>query len=332
MTASSPSSHGATGAASLEAVVRRLEPAGERVLLIELGPADPSVPLPAFEAGAHIDLHVGPFVRQYSLLGSDDDPSRYLVGVLREPDGRGGSAAIHASLKVGDRLRISAPRNTFPLDLAAEHSVLVAGGIGVTPLVAMAERLHREGRSFELHVYSPTPGTLPLREHIASRPWHDRVVTHYSAEGDSFRGNAPDVIPRPAPSVAVYLCGPMGMIASATSFAAAVEWPRDAVHVERFERGEPLDTGGDAFTVVAASTGERLDIGEQETIAEVLDRHGYETFLSCEQGMCGSCITRVLAGIPDHRDEVQTAAEHSANTQINICCSRSLTPVLELDV
>ncbi len=316
----------------LEVVVSRRDPAGERVLLIELRAADPDVALPPFEAGSHIDLHVGPFVRQYSLLGSDDDAGRYLVGVLRERDGRGGSAAIHDTLEVGDRLQISPPRNTFPLDLAAEHSVLVAGGIGITPLVAMAERLHREGASFELHVYSPSPETMPLREHLGLRPWRERVVAHYSSAGDSFRGNAPAVIPRPSPGVVVYLCGPMGMIASATSYAAAAEWPRDAVHVERFERGEPLETGGDAFTVLAASTGQELGVGEEETIAEVLQRHGYETFLSCEQGMCGSCITTVLAGVPDHRDEVQTAAEHAANDRINICCSRSLTPVLELDI
>lgn len=316
----------------LDVVVERREPAGDRVLLIELRAADPAVPLPRFDAGSHIDLHLGELVRQYSLLGADDDPARYLIGVLRERAGRGGSAAVHDTLRVGERVRISPPRNTFPLDPGARHSVLVAGGIGVTPMIAMAERLHREGASFELHVYSSTSAAQPLREHVASRPWAGRVVAHHSAAGDSFRGNAPAVIPRPAPGLALYLCGPVGMIASATSFAAAAEWPRDAVHVERFERGEPLETAGDAFTVIAASTGQELPVGEQETIAEVLARHGYETFLSCEQGMCGSCITRVLAGVPDHRDEVQTPAEHAAGDRINICCSRSLTPVLELEI
>lgn len=316
----------------VDVVVHGLTPAGERTLLIELRTSESGTTLPAFDAGAHVDVHVGGFVRQYSLLGSDDDAGRYLIGVLRERAGRGGSAAIHDGLRVGDRVQISQPRNTFPVDLGARHSVLVAGGIGVTPLIAMAERLHREGESFELHVYSATPSTLPLREHLEGRPWRDRVALHYSSAGDGFRGNAPAVIPRPSPGVALYLCGPMGMIASATSYAAATEWPRGAVHVERFERGEPVEVGGEAFTVVAASTGQRLDVGEHETIAEVLGRHGFEVSLSCEQGICGSCLTRVLAGLPDHRDEVQTAAEHESNAQINVCCSRSLTPVLELDV
>ncbi len=316
----------------LEVVVASRSPAGERTLLIELRAADPAIPLPSFDAGSHIDVHIDGFVRQYSLLGSDDDRARYLIGVLREHAGRGGSAAIHDRLAVGDRLTVSRPRNTFPLDLAARHSVLIAGGIGITPLAAMAERLHRDGASFELHVYSPSPATLPLREHLESRPWRDRVALHYSSRGDGFRGNAPTVIPRPAPGLAVYLCGPMGMIASATSFAGAVGWPRSDVHVERFERGQPLDAAGEAFTVVAASTGERLHVAEHETIAEVLIRHGYPTSLSCEQGICGSCIIPVLAGTPDHRDEVQTAAEHEADDRINVCCSRSRTPVLELAV
>ncbi|MGC5167395.1 PDR/VanB family oxidoreductase [Luteimicrobium sp. DT211] len=316
----------------LDVVVRRVEPAGDRVVLIELGPADAAATLPPFTAGAHVDVHVGGFVRQYSLLGSDDDASSYLVAVLRERDGRGGSAAVHDTVRPGDRLQVSAPRTTFALDPDAEHSVLVAGGIGLTPLVAMAERLHREGRSFELHVYSPSAATLPLGAHLATRPWRDRVVTHFSAYGDSFRGNAPAVVPRPRPGVALYVCGPLGMVASATACASALGWPRADVHVERFERSAPVETGGEAFTVVAASTGRRMDVGEDETVAEVLQRHGYEVFLSCEQGICGSCLTGVVDGFPDHRDEVQTPAEHAANTQVNVCCSRSLTPTLTLAV
>ncbi|GMA24536.1 hypothetical protein GCM10025864_22950 [Luteimicrobium album] len=196
----------------------------------------------------------------------------------------------------------------------------------------MAERLHREGRSFELHVYTPSAATLPLGAHLATRPWRDRVVTHFSAYGDSFRSNAPRVVPRPSPGVALYVCGPLGLVASATACASALEWPRADVHVEHFERAVPVETGGDAFTVVAASTGQRLDVGEDETIAEVLQRAGFEVFLSCEQGICGSCLTGVVDGVPEHRDEVQSPDEHAANTQVNVCCSRSQTPTLTLAV
>lgn len=319
-----------TATDTIPVVVARTAISGERVALIELRP-EPGTALPQFRAGAHIDLHVGPFVRQYSLLGGDDRTDRYLVGVLRERAGRGGSAAIHA-LRPGDRIRISAPRTTFPLDPDADHSILIAGGIGVTPLVAMAEQLHREGRSFELHVYTVSPATLPLGGHLDSRPWRDRVHPHYSAYGDSFRGRAPEVIPPPRPGLAVYVCGPAGLTASATACASALRWPRAAVHVEHFERSEPVETGGAPFTVVAGSTGQRLDVTEDETIAAVLQRHGFQVALSCEQGICGACITGVVDGLPDHRDEVQSSAEHEANTQITVCCSRSRTPVLTLAI
>jgi len=321
-----------SGRELVDVVVRRVEPAGERVVLLELGPADGATSLPPFTAGAHVDLHVGGFVRQYSLVGSDDASDRYVVGVLRERAGRGGSAAVHDTVRPGDRLQVSAPRSTFALDLDAEHSVLVGGGIGLTPLVAMAERLHREGRSFELHVYTPSATTLPLGAHLASRPWRDRVVTHFSAYGDTFRGNAPAVVPRPRPGLALYVCGPLGMVASATACASALGWPRSDVHVEHFERSSPVETSGDAFTVVAASDGRRMDVGEDETIAQVLQRHGYDVVLSCEQGICGSCLTGVVDGLPDHRDEVQTPDEHAANTQLNVCCSRARTPTLTLAV
>lgn len=320
-----------SAAGVLDVVVGSLTADGGRVVLVELRPAGPGTQLPAFDAGAHIDLHLGELTRQYSLVGSGDDRSRYLIAVLRELDGRGGSAAVHA-LAVGDRLTISHPRNTFRLDTDAEHSVLIAGGIGITPLAAMAERLHRRGASFEMHVYSRTPESLPLRRHLKSRPWRDRTVLHYSDHGDGFRGNAQTVIPRPAPGLALYVCGPLGMIASATGCAAAMEWPKDAVHTEQFARAQSVETSGEPFTVVVSSTGRELTVGPDETIAEVLRREGVETTLACEQGLCGSCLTPVLAGIPDHRDEVQSPVERESNALINVCCSRSLTPSLTLGV
>ncbi len=252
--------------------------------------------------------------------------------MLREREGRGGSAAVHDALRVGDRVRISEPRNTFPLDSAAGHSVLLAGGIGLTPLVAMAERLHREGASFELHAYSASEETLPLREHLASRPWASRVQTHYSATGDSLRAGAPETIASPQPGAVLYVCGPPGFIDAAVAYAAAAGWPEEAVRTERFVLAEPVELSGAAFSVIAASTGQEMGVGEDETIAEVLERNGFQVFLSCEQGICGSCITDVLDGIPDHRDEVQSPAEHASNTLINICCSRSRTPTLTLDI
>lgn len=315
----------------LDVVVHSLTPDGDRVVLVELRPADPGTRLPAFDAGAHLDLHVAGVTRQYSLVGGGPADGYYLIGVLRTRESRGGSEAVHA-VDVGDRLTISAPRNSFPLDTGATHSVLIAGGIGITPIVAMAEELHRRGASFEVHVYARTPGSLPLGRHLDSRPWRDRVVVHFSALGDGFRGKAQSVIPTPAPGSALYVCGPLGMIASSVGCAAALEWPRHAVHTEQFARAQAVQTSGDAFTVVVASTGREFAVGPAETIAEVLRRDGVEMTLACEQGICGSCLTPVLAGIPDHRDEVQSPAERESNTLINVCCSRSLTPSLTLGI
>lgn len=315
----------------LDVVVHALAPDGDGVVLVELRPVDPGTTLPSFDAGAHIDLHVGGVTRQYSLVGGGPAAGYYLIGVLRTRDSRGGSEAVHA-LDVGDRVTISPPRNSFPLDAEATHSVLIAGGIGVTPIVAMAEELHRRGASFEVHVYARTPEALPLGRHLDGRAWRDRVSVHFSALGDGFRGNAQAVIPRPTPGSALYVCGPLGMIASSVGCAAALEWPRHAVHTEQFARAQAVQTSGEAFTVVVASSGKEYAVGPAETIAAVLRRDGVEVTLACEQGICGSCLTPVLAGLPDHRDEVQSPAERESNTLINVCCSRSLSPSLTLGI
>jgi vanillate O-demethylase ferredoxin subunit len=308
-----------------EVVVHAQTLASERALLLELRAAGGG-PLPTADAGAHIDLHLpGGLTRQYSLLDTGRS-DRYLICVQHELESRGGSRHVHRQLRVGDLLQVSEPRNTFALDAGPRHAVLLAGGIGVTPLLGMAAALDRAGRSFELHCYSR--GVMPLREYIEAQPFAGRVAFHDSGSGDSFRDSPP-----PLDSAAVvYACGPGGFLEAVAMRAAASGVASEAVHSERFLLDEPVDISGDAFLVVAASTGERMAVTEDETIAEVLERHGYEVALSCEQGICGSCITGVLAGIPDHRDEVQTPSEHAANTLINVCVSRSKSAELTLDI
>ncbi len=311
-----------------EAVVHAQTRASKRALLLDLR-ASGGGQLPPAEPGAHIDLQMGHLIRQYSLVdvGMTD---RYLVCVQHEPEGRGGSRYVHQQLRVGDRLRVSAPRNTFGLDAGSHHAVLVAGGIGLTPLLAMAGALEARGASYELHVYAR--GQAPLREYIESQPYRDRVSFHDTRSGSSLRrGGRPAWTLGPGKTI-VYACGPSGFLEAVTGHAGAAGIAADAIRSERFTVEEPADLSGDAFTVVAASTGERMVVGDGETIAEVLERNGYEVALSCEQGICGSCLTGVCDGIPDHRDEVQAAAEHAANTQINICVSRSRSAVLTLDI
>ncbi|MFT4081890.1 MAG: PDR/VanB family oxidoreductase [Nocardioides sp.] len=303
--------------------------ASDRALLLELRRPD-ATPLPAAEPGAHIDVHLstaaGKMVRPYSLLDVTD-PGRYLICVQLETDGRGGSRHVHERLRVGQRLTVSAPRSTFTLGDGRRHAVLLAGGIGITPLLAMAGALEARGASYELHCYSRGP--LPLAEYVAAQPYAGRVEHHRSDLGQSLRDSAPEW--SVTDDIVVYACGPRGFLDKVGEHAAAVGVPADRVRTERFVTEEPVDATGDSFVVVAASSGERMTVAD-ETIAEVLERHGYEVVLSCEQGICGSCLTGVIDGIPDHRDEVQTPAEHAANGQINVCVSRSRSAVLTLDV
>lgn len=318
-----------SAAVTREVVVHAQTRASDRALLLDLRATD-GARLPAAEPGAHIDLHLGRLLRQYSLIDVSTC-ERHLVCVQHEPEGRGGSHYVHQQLRVGDRLRVSAPRNTFGLDADPHHAVLLAGGIGVTPLLAMAGTLEARGKSYELHLYSH--GEAPLRDYIESQPYRDRVSFHDTRNGSSLRaGGRPAWTPSPDNHTILYVCGPSGFLEAVTGHARGAGIAAEAIRSERFTLEQPADLSGDAFTVVAASTGERMVVGDGETIAEVLERNGYEVVLSCEQGICGSCLTGVCDGIPDHRDEIQSAAEHAANTQINICVSRSRSAVLTLDI
>lgn len=321
----------------LEVVVHSMTRSCERSVMLEFRPLEAGAQLPEFFAGSHIDVHIpGPsasapaLVRQYSLVNSDATSDRCTIAVLKEPSSTGGSIGIHERVRVGDVLKISEPRNHFPL-AASEggRSLLLAGGIGVTPIAAMAEHLHRTGVQFEFHHYAAAPQLTPLREYLVGRPFE--VQFHSAADGDGFS----EVSSLPLSyreGDHLYVCGPAGFISHARDIALAEGWPESAVHWEKFKPDEPVELTGDSFEVIAKSDGRVMKVNEEQTIAQVLEENGYAVELSCEMGICGSCITGVLEGIPDHRDEVQTDAEHAANNQINVCCSRSRTPSLTLDV
>lgn len=304
--------------------------------------------LPPFDAGAHIDVHLdradgGPaLIRPYSLCNSPREKDRYLICVHREDTGRGGSLALHREITVGRRLRVSAPRNLFPL-VSARRYVLVAGGIGITPLLSMAETLAARGAPFRLHHYTSSAARAPLAERLAESSFAGRVVSHRGDRGDSVRTGLPGDLLVPDPETAVYVCGPAGFMACVRDGASALGWRPEQLHTERFTPTPgpaPTPTvgasvpheAGTGFTVRLASTGERYPVPADRTIADVLTAHGVEIGLSCEQGMCGACLTPVLAGEPDHRDEVQSPAEQAANTHITLCCSRAHSAELLLDL
>ncbi|WP_374597992.1 2Fe-2S iron-sulfur cluster-binding protein [Sphingosinicella sp.] len=286
--------------------------------------------LPPFTPGAHIDLHLpGGLIRQYSLCNPSIETGSYRVAVLLDPETRGGSRAVHA-LSAGDRLFISAPRNHFPLVESSADIVLLGGGIGITPLLAMAYALYRESRSFTLHYCSRSSDRMAFREDLHTAPFADRVQLHFDDGDASQHFRAAEAMGSHVPGRYIYTCGPTGFLAHVLATAKTAGWPDEAVRYERFSAD--VDTHGGHFTIIAQRSGLSFTVGDDQTIAAALAANGIAVPLSCEQGVCGTCLTKVLEGVPDHRDLYLTDAERAANDSMTICCSRALTPTLVLDV
>lgn len=292
-------------------------------------------PLPSFEAGAHIDvIPERGLCRPYSLCNDPAEGHRYLICVKRESHG-GCSSRLHDAVNVGDRLQISPPRNRFALDPTAARHVLMGGGIGITPLVSMAYSLRTAGARFELHHYCSRPSGAPLFESLTAGPLAGYYRVHHSSAGESVREVPPQALLSPDPEAAVYICGPPGFDAHLTQIARGAGWGAGQLRRESFARDAapcPEINGDEAFFVVLARRGCRLPVPANRTIAEVLLDHGIDVPLSCEQGICGACLTPVLAGEPDHRDEAQTEQEHATNGHITVCCSRARGNELTLDL
>jgi vanillate O-demethylase ferredoxin subunit len=303
----------------------------EGVCGFELLPLEGEV-LPAFEAGAHIDIHLGGgMVRQYSLCNAPHERHRYQVGVLREPASRGGSAAMHDEVRAGDIITISVPKNHFPL-APAGRSVLFAGGIGITPILAMAEALCTTGNRFELHYSARSPERAAFRARIVAAPFADSAHFHYDSGAAGQQLDLAKVLGTPDAGTHIYVCGPGGYIDHVLGVAATLGWPPAQLHREYFSAA-PIDASGDAaFDVKLAGSGQVVTIPAGRTVVAVLAEHGIDIPVSCEQGVCGTCLTRVLDGLPDHRDVYLTDEERAANDQFTPCCSRAKGTMLVLDL
>lgn len=296
------------------------------IVSIELVSAD-GAPLPPFTAGAHIDLHLGDnLIRQYSLCNAPAERNRYLLGVMRDSQSRGGSKAVHEALQEGQRLRIGVPRNNFPLHSGAHHSLLIAGGIGITPMLAMAHQLSLQGDAFTLHCCVRERARLPFQGTLAASPLVPYVQVHCD---DQERLLPERDIGTPAPGKHLYVCGPSAFMDFVLNSARALGWSEEHLHWESFT---PLAQSGAAFTVIAARSGREVVVGAEQSIARALLQAGIDVPLSCEQGMCGTCLTSVLAGTPEHRDAYLTDAERAANDCMTLCCSRALSATLTLDI
>lgn len=285
--------------------------------------------LPAFEAGAHVDVHIAPgVVRQYSLCSDPAQAGSYRLAILLEAASRGGSANIHAVFVPGQEIRISTPRNAFRLVEDADRSILCAGGIGVTPLYAMAHRLHALSADFTLHYCTRSGARTAFRDELRQAIFADRLTVHIDDEGSQMDAGA--VLANPAPGVHLYICGPKGYIDHVWQTAKRLGWAPANIHVEHF--AADIDASGDRFEVEARRSGLTVTVPGDRTIAQVLTEHGIDVPLSCEQGVCGTCITTVIEGIPDHRDMFLSEEERAASAEMAICCSRARSPRLVLDI
>lgn len=300
----------------------------EAICSYELVPVDGAA-LPPFAAGAHVDVHLpNGLVRQYSLCNAPGETHRYLIAVLRAADSRGGSQAMHDDVDVGTLLTISAPKNHFPL-VDAERTLLLAGGIGITPILAMAETLAADGAKFEFHYCVRSPERAAFLERIRSAGFAGQVQVHYDADRTL---DLASLLAAPQPGTHLYVCGPQGFIDHVLDNAKARGWSAGQLHVEYFG-ATAADTGGDRpFDVRLAASGRVVTIPAGRTVLKVLAEQGVDIPYSCEEGVCGTCLTRVLNGVPDHRDLYLTDAERAANDQFTPCCSRARTPLLVLDL
>jgi vanillate O-demethylase ferredoxin subunit len=311
----------------VQVLTRRIE--AEGICSFELARAD-GAPLPAFSAGAHIDVHLpGGLVRQYSLCNDDRETHRYRIAVLRDPASRGGSIAVHEQVQEGDTLTISAPRNHFPL-VAAPFSLLLAGGIGITPLLCMAQRLAATGQDFRLHYCTRSLARTAFRDSVAA--FGERARLHLDDGDATQKLDLPAALAAAPAGSRLYVCGPTGFIDFVVNTARAAGWPADHLHLEYFGAA-PQDTAGDrAFEVRIASTGQTYTVPADKTVVAALQDQGVEVLVSCEQGVCGTCLTRVLEGECEHRDMYLTDEEKARHDQFLPCCSRARSPLLVLDL
>ncbi|MDH4170516.1 MAG: Rieske 2Fe-2S domain-containing protein [Acidimicrobiia bacterium] len=286
--------------------------------------------LPAFQPGAHIDVHLpNGLVRQYSLTNGPGQTRHYLLAVKREPQSSGGSSYLHESLAEGDELHVSAPRNNFPLRRDVTRTLLIAGGIGITPLVSMAHALSHAGLEHELHYFARGP------EHLAFATEIDRLstrlITHLGLSPEATGVALRTMVADPGPDTQIYVCGPGPLIQATRDAAAAAGWPDQAVHFEYFANPTVLDQSS-SFEVSLARSALTVSVPAGRTILEVLRDHGIAVPASCQQGACGTCSTRVLEGEPAHQDVYLNDSEHRAGDAMMICVSRSHSDRLVLDI
>lgn len=302
--------------------------AAEGVAAFALAPL--SVVLPTAQPGAHIDVHLPDgSVRQYSVVNAPGEDDRYIIGVKREPESRGGSECLHDVVREGDVLAVSEPRNNFPLRRDADRTLLIAGGIGVTPLLAMAQALRHHGLGHELHYFGQSEEHLAFPERLAHLG--DAVRRHCGLDPLRTRDELARVLGAHEPGKQVYACGPGPMIEAVRELSAAAGWPVEKVHFEYFRNTREIDKSS-TFEVALARSCLTVEVGPGQTVLEAIRRAGVELPSSCEQGACGTCLATVVEGTPVHQDVYLNEVERASGESIVTCVSRCSSPRLVLDL
>lgn len=303
------------------------------ILSFELVRPDGSALWP-FEAGSHIDLQLpNGLMRSYSLSNPCPDHSRYRITVARDANSKGGSVFMHDSLRVGQIIEISQPRNNFPLFEEAALSVFIAGGIGVTPFVPMMVRLNELGRCWRIHYCVRTRDRAALLQEIEAlaSAGYGEVVSNFDEEPGGAMLDLRQVTRGLATDGHIYCCGPTGMLDAFRGACESAGISDERVHFEYFSSNvEAAASGG--YDVVLAKSAKTVRVVEGETLLDALLKADVEIPFSCQEGVCGACETRVIDGTPDHRDMILSEREKAANRTMMVCCSGSKSSVLTLDL
>lgn len=321
-------------AGTLDVRVRQIRYEGKGINSYELtSPAGNE--LPRFEAGAHIDIHLkNGIIRQYSLCNSSADRDRYVIAVLKDEGGRGGSRAVHEGLSAGDVVTISKPRNHFALTRDARKVILIAGGIGVTPLKAMAHELESGGVDFEMHYCARSPDAAAFGREFESMRRSGILHYHFDDGGASSKLDLAKLLAEPTPGTHVYYCGPAGFMAACAD--AASHWPKGTVHFEHFKAPEqPKRLPGNAENaegceVTIASTGQVIRLKPEQSLSDALNEAGVAVATSCCAGLCATCKVRYLEGEVEHNDFI--LGEDERREYLTTCVSRPVSARLVLDL
>ncbi|WP_304308421.1 PDR/VanB family oxidoreductase [Pseudacidovorax intermedius] len=314
----------------MKLIVRNTDFVADGVRRLHLASAD-GCPLPPCTAGAHLKVTLptdaGGVTREYSIIGRTAPDDCYEVAVLLDPESRGGSRAMHA-LAVGDLLDAQGPFNEFALSGGATSWVLIAGGIGITPILSMARELRAAGRPFELHYGAKSRGRMAFHDEVMTLPG---AIVYCGEEGAAARIPVAAVLAEPAPGRHVHVCGPRSLIADVVDTARRLGWQEDQVHFEAFNGAVALD-GDKPIRVELRASGRTILVQAQESILDAMLAAGMDPLYDCRRGECGMCITGVIEGVPEHRDHALTDGEKTSGKVICTCVSRARGTGLVLDL